>query len=85
MDRLEHALARAHRRKTSLTMVFLDLIDFKVINDSLDHNTGDRLLEEVGRRLDSAARSSGTVARLGGGVRRLTRGHWRRKGSVPGG
>jgi diguanylate cyclase (GGDEF)-like protein len=66
MDRLEHALARAHRRKTSLTMVFLDLDDFKVINDSLGYDTGDRLLEEVGRRLDSAAKSSDTVARLGG-------------------
>jgi diguanylate cyclase (GGDEF)-like protein len=47
-------------------MVFLDLDDFKVINDSLGHDTGDRLLEEVGRRLDSGARPPDTVARLGG-------------------
>ncbi len=66
VDRLEHALARAHRRKTCLTMVFLDLDNFKVINDSLGHDMGDRLLEEVGRRLDSGARPPDTVARLGG-------------------
>jgi diguanylate cyclase (GGDEF)-like protein/PAS domain S-box-containing protein len=66
MDRLEQALARAHRRKTPLTMVFLDLDGFKVVNDSLGHDTGDRLLKEVGRRLDSGARPSDTVARLGG-------------------
>jgi diguanylate cyclase (GGDEF)-like protein/PAS domain S-box-containing protein len=66
MDRLEHAVARAHRRKTPLTVLFLDLDDFKAVNDALGHECGDRLLEEVGRRLDSGARSSDTVARLGG-------------------
>jgi diguanylate cyclase (GGDEF)-like protein/PAS domain S-box-containing protein len=66
MDRLEHAVARAHRRKTPLTVLFLDLVDFKAVNDALGHECGDRLLEEVGRRLDSGARSSDTVARLGG-------------------
>jgi diguanylate cyclase (GGDEF)-like protein/PAS domain S-box-containing protein len=66
MDRLEHAVARAHRRKTPLTVLFLDLDDFKAVNDALGHECGDRLLEEVGRRLDSGARSSDTVARFGG-------------------
>jgi diguanylate cyclase (GGDEF)-like protein/PAS domain S-box-containing protein len=66
MDRLEHAVARAHRRKTPLTVLFLDLDDFKAVNDALGHECGDRLLKEVGRRLDSGARSSDTVARLGG-------------------
>jgi diguanylate cyclase (GGDEF)-like protein/PAS domain S-box-containing protein len=65
MDRLEHAVARAHRRKTSLTVLFLDLDDFKAVNDASGHECGDRLLEEVGRRLDSGARASDTVARLG--------------------
>jgi diguanylate cyclase (GGDEF)-like protein/PAS domain S-box-containing protein len=66
MDRLEHAVARAHRRKTPLTVLFLDLDDFKAVNDASGHECGDRLLEEVGRRLDSGARASDTVARLGG-------------------
>jgi diguanylate cyclase (GGDEF)-like protein len=66
MDRLEHAVARAHRRKTPLTVLFLDLDDFKAVNDASDHERGDRLLEELGRHLDSGARSSDTVAHLGG-------------------
>jgi diguanylate cyclase (GGDEF)-like protein/PAS domain S-box-containing protein len=66
MDRLEHALARAHRQKTTLTVLLLDLDDFKGVNDASGHECGDRLLEEVGRRLDSGVRSSDTVARLGG-------------------
>jgi diguanylate cyclase (GGDEF)-like protein/PAS domain S-box-containing protein len=66
MDRLEHAVARAHRRKTPMPVLFLDLDDFKSVNDASGHECGDRLLEEVGRRLDSGARSSDTAARLGG-------------------
>ena len=66
MDRLEHAVARARRRGTSLTVLFLDLDGFKAVNDALGHECGDRLLEEVGRRLDLSVRSSDTVARLGG-------------------
>jgi diguanylate cyclase (GGDEF)-like protein/PAS domain S-box-containing protein len=66
MDRLEHAVARAHRRKTPLTVLYLDLDEFKAVNDASGHECGDRLLEEVGRRLDTGARSSDTVARLGG-------------------
>ncbi len=66
MDRLGHTVARAHRRKTPLTVLFLDLDGFKAVNDSFGRECGDRLLEEVGRRLDSGVRSSDTVARLGG-------------------
>ena len=66
MDRLERAVARAHRRKTRLTVLFLDLDDFKAVNDAFGHECGDHLLGDVGRRLGSGARPSDTVARLGG-------------------
>jgi diguanylate cyclase (GGDEF)-like protein/PAS domain S-box-containing protein len=66
MDRLEHAVRRAHRRKTPLAVLFLDLDHFKAVNDASGHDAGDRVLEEVGRRLGCGARSSDTVARLGG-------------------
>ena len=66
MDRLERTLIRVDRRGNSVAILFLDLDDFKLINDSLGHDTGDQLLLEVGRRLDSGVRVSDTVARLGG-------------------
>ena len=66
MDRLEHAIAREDRREDSIALLFLDLDNFKVINDSLGHDVGDKLLVEVGRRLDSCVRPGDTVARLGG-------------------
>src|SRR5208283_223051 len=65
-DRLEHALARASRTKSSLAVLFLDLDDFKLINDSLGHAAGDALLVAVSRRLSEALRSGDTVARFGG-------------------
>lgn len=66
MDRLGHALTRANRRDVSVAVLFLDLDNFKVINDSLGHEYGDQLLIAVGQRLKHLLRSEDTAARLGG-------------------
>jgi diguanylate cyclase (GGDEF)-like protein len=60
------ALARLRRHQTSIAVLFIDLDDFKVVNDSLGHNAGDRLLVELGQRLRAAIRPSDTIARFGG-------------------
>ncbi len=65
-DRLQHALDRMTRRQESIAVLFLDLDEFKPINDSFGHDAGDRLLVAVGRRLQSCLRPEDTVARLGG-------------------
>jgi len=65
-DRLEHALARAARMKTSLAVIFLDLDDFKLVNDSLGHSAGDALLVIVAERLRECLRDGDTAARFGG-------------------
>jgi diguanylate cyclase (GGDEF)-like protein len=66
MDRLEHGLIRASRSRTMLAVLFMDLDDFKSVNDSLGHALGDGLLREVGRRLEACLRIGDTAARLGG-------------------
>ena len=66
MDHLQHALARAERSKTSAAVLFLDLDRFKVINDSLGHAVGDKLLVQVGERLRGLIRPSDVLARFGG-------------------
>ena len=65
-DRLGLAVAQAHRHHKPLAVLFLDLDRFKVINDSLGHSVGDRLIREVAVRLRTCLRQGDTVARLGG-------------------
>ncbi len=65
-DRLEQTVSRARRQAERFAVVFLDLDRFKVVNDSLGHEMGDRLLLEVARRLQDVIRQNDTVARLGG-------------------
>jgi diguanylate cyclase (GGDEF)-like protein/PAS domain S-box-containing protein len=65
-DRVEHALARGGREGRGLAVIFLDLDDFKTINDSLGHAAGDHVLVAVADRLRAAIRPSDTAARFGG-------------------
>lgn len=65
-DRLQQALDRARRRGRTFAIMFLDLDDFKRINDAHGHETGDRVLRGVAARLRTAVRVSDTVARFGG-------------------
>ena len=65
-DRLEQALRRAARSGERMAVLFIDLDDFKVINDTHGHRTGDRLLLETATRLAAGTRSEDTLARLGG-------------------
>jgi diguanylate cyclase (GGDEF)-like protein/PAS domain S-box-containing protein len=66
MDRLAQALVAMERRCSRLAVLFIDLDDFKEINDSFGHDIGDLVLIEIGRRLASVSRRSDTVARMGG-------------------
>jgi diguanylate cyclase (GGDEF)-like protein/PAS domain S-box-containing protein len=66
LDRVEHALARRKRQSTTTTVYFLDLDDFKTVNDSLGHLAGDLLLIQVAERLRTCLRTSDTAARFGG-------------------
>jgi diguanylate cyclase (GGDEF)-like protein len=66
MDRLDHALARSTREAFKVAVLFLDLDDFKTVNDSLGHKAGDGALIAVGSRIASCVRPGDTVARLGG-------------------
>jgi diguanylate cyclase (GGDEF)-like protein/PAS domain S-box-containing protein len=65
-DRLAHALSQAKRFERSLAIMFLDLDNFKKINDTLGHDVGDELLKEVAVRLNACVRIGDTVSRTGG-------------------
>lgn len=65
-DRLCCAITAAHRDRTSLAVLFLDVDHFKEINDSAGHAAGDQLLQSISRRLVSCVRETDTVGRLGG-------------------
>lgn len=65
-DRLQIALAQAKRRGESLAVCLMDLDGFKPVNDSLGHQAGDQLLQEIGRRLQETLRLEDTAARTGG-------------------
>lgn len=65
-DRLKKAIRRGQRQGMSFAVILLDLVQFKAVNDSLGHNVGDLLLQEVARRLKKKVRKMDTVARLGG-------------------
>ncbi|HYZ47203.1 MAG TPA: EAL domain-containing protein, partial [Actinomycetota bacterium] len=65
-DRVQHALARQARESSSLAVIFVDLDDFKIINDSLGHGPGDLVLAEVASRMSVCMRPMDTLARFGG-------------------
>lgn len=66
MDRLDHALKRSRRSKQAVATLFADVDNFKVINDTLGHEAGDRLLIEIARRIQLCLRETDTASRFGG-------------------
>lgn len=65
-DRLIKAIAKAQRSKTSVALMFIDMDQFKRINDTLGHDAGDVLLIEIAKRLQESVRETDTVSRVGG-------------------
>ena len=65
-DRLKKAIARAEENAQSVALVYLDLDNFKAINDSIGHGAGDQLLREVAHRLGTTVRAGDTISRQGG-------------------
>lgn len=66
MERMQQAYLRCQRFKSFMVVLYLDLDGFKAINDTYGHHFGDRLLQEVGKRLQCCLRANDTVARIGG-------------------
>jgi diguanylate cyclase (GGDEF)-like protein len=66
MDRMSHAIASSARSKKYVALLFIDLDNFKTLNDTRGHDVGDQLLRQVAVRLSSCVREGDTVARLGG-------------------
>ena len=64
--RLEHAIDQAKRNNTIIALLFIDLDDFKVINDIRGHNVGDQVLQIIAKSMHACSRSSDTLARIGG-------------------
>ncbi len=65
-DRINFAMSQAKRNKVKVAVMFLDMDRFKVVNDSLGHIAGDKLLQEIAKRLKTCIRESDTLARVGG-------------------
>jgi len=65
-DRLNQAIAHAARDKRQLALLFIDLDNFKTVNDTLGHNIGDQLIQETAKKIKSVIRTGDTVARFGG-------------------
>ena len=66
VDRIDHAITLSNRTGMLLAVVFIDLDNFKIINDSMGHAIGDRLLQEFAKRIEKFTRKSDTLGRLGG-------------------
>ena len=66
LDRLQTAVARLERGSGSVAVLFVDLNEFKQVNDAIGHHAGDEVLVELARRLQSVVRAADTVARFGG-------------------
>ena len=66
LDRLEQTIDRAKRNDSSFALLYIDLDEFKPINDKFGHDVGDQVLKQTAKRLKEAVRKSDTVARMGG-------------------
>ena len=66
VENLNQSIERVRRNHRHVAVMFIDLNDFKLVNDSLGHEAGDEMLLEVARRLEGAMRSGDLVARVGG-------------------
>ncbi|RRS29832.1 MAG: diguanylate cyclase [Epsilonproteobacteria bacterium (ex Lamellibrachia satsuma)] len=66
LDRLDQYIHKAHRNKSKVAVLFVDMDRFKEINDSLGHTCGDKAIKEVAKRLESRLRETDTIARFGG-------------------
>ena len=65
-NRLDHAICRAKRQKSTFAIMYIDLDNFKLVNDQLGHDAGDRMLKEIATLLKVIVRESDTIARIGG-------------------
>jgi diguanylate cyclase (GGDEF)-like protein/PAS domain S-box-containing protein len=65
-DRIAHAITNAKRMNTIIALMFIDLDNFKIVNDTLGHDAGDKLLKEVSQRIKKVIRENDTLSRIGG-------------------